>query len=162
MYKINAPNISGIGNLGHNSDWRVVMTNYVCMHVRQRRSQRIIKLSKIQIKHFFEMIWMLLRLPWRGIVPNSTILFSNILIHTKMCLISGDNFSMNIMMMLIFEEKWANPHQTVTCPGCVGFSMYAWGFSVPKCDNFDCLHTRQYQNGLHLKRWFLWRHRHLL
>ena len=28
------------------------------------------------------------------------------------------------------------------------------GFLCPKCDNFDCLHTRQDQNKLHLKRWF--------
>ena len=47
-----------------------------------------------------------------------------------------------------------NPHQTVTRFGCVGFSMHACGFSVPKCDNFACLHTCQDQNELHLKRWF--------
>ena len=28
------------------------------------------------------------------------------------------------------------------------------GFLCPKCDNFDCLHIRQYQNEIHLKRWF--------
>ena len=27
-------------------------------------------------------------------------------------------------------------------------------FLYPKCDNFACLHTRQDQNELHLKRWF--------
>ena len=27
-------------------------------------------------------------------------------------------------------------------------------FLCPKCDNFACLHTRQDQNELHLKRWF--------
>ena len=47
-----------------------------------------------------------------------------------------------------------NPNQTVTRFGCVGFSMYACGFYVPKFDNFACLHTSQDQNELHLKRWF--------
>ena len=70
-----------------------------------------------------------------------------------------------------------NLHQTVTRFECVGISMYACGFSVPqvrkglvlsasafqcmragflcpKCDNFACLHKRQDQNELHLKRWF--------
>ena len=28
------------------------------------------------------------------------------------------------------------------------------GFLGPKSDNFACLHTRQYQNELHLKRYF--------
>ena len=27
------------------------------------------------------------------------------------------------------------------------------GFLCPKCDNFICLHTRQDQNELHMKRW---------
>ena len=48
-----------------------------------------------------------------------------------------------------------NPHQTVTRFRCIGFSMYACGFSMPKCENFDCLLTRQDQNELHLKRWLL-------
>ena len=34
MYKINTYNISGVGELGRNSDWRVVMNNYVCMYQR--------------------------------------------------------------------------------------------------------------------------------
>ena len=38
-----------------------------------------------------------------------------------------------------------NPHQTVIRFGCVGCLR-------PKCDNFVCLHTRQDQNELHLKR----------
>ena len=46
-----------------------------------------------------------------------------------------------------------NPHQTVTRFGRVGFSMYTCGFSVPQM-HFDCLHTRQDQNKLHLKRCF--------
>ena len=40
---------------------------------------------------------------------------------------------------------YQNPHQTVTRFVCVGFSM-------PKCDNFACLHTRQDQNELLLRR----------
>ena len=47
-----------------------------------------------------------------------------------------------------------NPHQTVTCFGCVRFLMYACGFSVPQMRKFECLDTRQDQNELHLKRWF--------
>ena len=31
------------------------------------------------------------------------------------------------------------------------------GFLYPKCDNFACLHTRQDQNELHMKRWFFCR-----
>ena len=46
--------------------------------------------------------------------------------------------SFNGLFLLIFEEKWTNmaldqnPHQTVTHFGCVGFSMYACGFSAPQ------------------------------
>ena len=40
-----------------------------------------------------------------------------------------------------------NSHQTVTYSGCVGDTLYA-------CRFFACLHTRQDQNGLHLKRIF--------
>ena len=47
-----------------------------------------------------------------------------------------------------------NPHQTVTRFGYVGFSIYAWEFSVPKCDNFACLHIPQHQNEIHLKNDF--------
>ena len=43
----------------------------------------------------------------------------------------------NGLSLLIFQEKWLN---------------YASGFLCPKCDNFACLHTRQDQNELHLKR----------
>ena len=39
-----------------------------------------------------------------------------------------------------------NPHQTVTRFGCVGFSMYACGFSMRQFYLF----TRQEQNELHL------------
>ena len=33
MYKINKYNISGVRNYVDNPDWRVVMTNYVCVYV---------------------------------------------------------------------------------------------------------------------------------
>ena len=41
------------------------------------------------------------------------------------------------LSLLVFEEIWCNyasenPHQTVTRFGCVGFSMYAYEFSVPQ------------------------------
>ena len=45
-------------------------------------------------------------------------------------------------------------NQTVTRFGCVGFQCMRAGFLFPKCDNFACLHTRQDQNELHLKRGF--------
>ena len=55
-----------------------------------------------------------------------------------------------------------NPQLTVTRFGCVGFSMYACGFSVLQMRQFTCLHTRQNQNVLHLKRWFFFfQNRHL-
>ena len=47
-----------------------------------------------------------------------------------------------------------NPHQTVTVLGASAFQCMREGFLCPKCDNFACLHTRQGQNKLHLKRWF--------
>ena len=47
-----------------------------------------------------------------------------------------------------------NLHQTVIRFGCVGFSMYVCGYSVPKMRKFCLLHTRQDQNELHLKIWF--------
>ena len=62
--------------------------------------------------------------------------------------------------MLIFEEKLPNmpldqnSHQTVTRFRSVGFSMYSCRFSVPQMRQFACLHTRQDQNELQLKRWF--------
>ena len=43
---------------------------------------------------------------------------------------------------------------TVTRFGCVGFQCMRVGFLCPKCNNFACLHIRQEQNELHLKRWF--------
>ena len=33
MYKINTHNISGVRNKVNNPDWRIVMTNYVCMQL---------------------------------------------------------------------------------------------------------------------------------
>ena len=33
MYKINTHNVSGVRNYVNNPDWRVTMTNYVCMYV---------------------------------------------------------------------------------------------------------------------------------
>ena len=59
------------------------------------------------------------------------------------------------LSLLIFEEKW----QTVTRFGGVGFSMYACGFSVPKCDNFSCLHIRQASSENMI---FFCQNRHLL
>ena len=38
--------------------------------------------------------------------------------------------------------------------GALVFQCMRVGFLCPKRDNFACLHTRQYQNELHLKRWF--------
>ena len=38
--------------------------------------------------------------------------------------------------------------------GASAFQCMRAGFLCPKCDNFACLHTRQDQNELHLKRWF--------
>ena len=38
--------------------------------------------------------------------------------------------------------------------GASAFKCMCVGFLCPKCDNFTCLHTRQDQNRLHLKRWF--------
>ena len=45
-----------------------------------------------------------------------------------------------------------NPHQRVTRSGCVGFSMYVCGFSVPQMRQF-CL-GHQDRNDLHRKRWY--------
>ena len=59
----------------------------------------------------------------------------------------------NGLSLLIFEEKWPNyasgPKSAANHFGCVGFSMYACGFSVPQMRQF-CLLTYP----LHLKRWF--------
>ena len=66
----------------------------------------------------------------------------------------------NGLSLLSFEENYPimpldqNTHQTMTRFGCVGFLMYACGFLCPKCENFACLHTRQGQNVLHVKRYF--------
>ena len=38
--------------------------------------------------------------------------------------------------------------------GASTFQCMHTGFLCSKCDNFACLHTRQDQNELHLKRWF--------
>ena len=38
--------------------------------------------------------------------------------------------------------------------GASAFQCMRPGFLCPKCDNFACIHTRQDQNELHLKRWF--------
>ena len=38
--------------------------------------------------------------------------------------------------------------------GASPFQCMRAGFFCPKCDNFACLHTRQNQNELQLKRWF--------
>ena len=46
--------------------------------------------------------------------------------------------------------------------GASAFQCMRAGFLCPKCDNFACLHTRQDQNVLHLKRWFFFcQSRHL-
>ena len=44
-----------------------------------------------------------------------------------------------------------NPHQTLIRFDSAFQCMHA-GFLCPKLDNFACLHTRQDQNELHLKR----------
>ena len=38
--------------------------------------------------------------------------------------------------------------------GTLAFQCMREGFLCPKCNNFACLHSRQDQNELHLKRWF--------
>ena len=38
--------------------------------------------------------------------------------------------------------------------GVPAFQCMRAGFLCPKCQNFACLHTRQDQDELHLKRWF--------
>ena len=49
---------------------------------------------------------------------------------------------------LSLEEKWPN----YASLGVSAFQCMRAGFLCPKCDNFACLHTRQDQNELHLKR----------
>ena len=52
----------------------------------------------------------------------------------------------NVLFLLILKKNSPimpldqNPHQTVTRFGCIGFSMYAYGFSVPQTRQF-CLFT---------------------
>ena len=47
-----------------------------------------------------------------------------------------------------------NPYQIVNRLGASAFQCMRVGFLCLKCDNFACLHTRQDQNKLHLKRLF--------
>ena len=55
-----------------------------------------------------------------------------------------------------------NPHQTVTRFGCVGFSMYSFGFSVPQMRQF-CMFTKPSRSKwAYLKSWFFCQNRHLL
>ena len=58
----------------------------------------------------------------------------------------------NVLSLLIFEEKWPN---YASGPKSAENSNSFWvraSFLFLKCDNFACLHTRQDQNELHLKR----------
>ena len=61
----------------------------------------------------------------------------------------------NGLSLLIFEEKWPNytsePKFAPNSDSFVSTCMLA-GFLCPKFYNFACLHTRQDQNELHLKR----------
>ena len=67
----------------------------------------------------------------------------------------------NGFSLLIFEEKWSNyasepksaPNSMHNVLDALAFQCMRAGFLCPKYDNFFCLHTRQYQNELHLKRW---------
>ena len=56
-----------------------------------------------------------------------------------------------------------NPYQTATGFGCVGFLMYAWGFSVPQMRQF-CLFTYLPRSewASSEKMIFFWQNRHLL
>ena len=69
----------------------------------------------------------------------------------------------NGLSLLIFEEKLPN---YAYGPKSALNSDWFWvrrlfnvhmcaGFLCPKCDNCACLHTRQDQKKLHLKRWFI-------
>ena len=51
----------------------------------------------------------------------------------------------NGLSLLLFKEKWTKSRTK---------QWLVLGFLCPKCDNFACLHIRQDQNELHLKRWF--------
>ena len=65
------------------------------------------------------------------------------------------------LSLLIFEEKWPNYASSgpKSAPNSDSFWVrglfnVCWRvFGNPKCDNFACLHTRQDQNELRLKRW---------
>ena len=66
------------------------------------------------------------------------------------------------LSLLIFEEKWPNyASRPKSAPkrdsflGTSAFQCIRAGFLCPKSNYFACLHTRQAQNELHLKRWFL-------
>ena len=60
----------------------------------------------------------------------------------------------NGLFLFIFEEKWPNyasgPKSSLNSASA--FLCIRAGFLCPKCDNFGCLHARQDQNELHLKR----------
>ena len=65
----------------------------------------------------------------------------------------------NGLSCLIFEEKWPNyasgPKSAPNSDSFLDASAFRCmraGFLCPKCDSFACLHTRQDQNELHLKR----------
>ena len=64
----------------------------------------------------------------------------------------------NGLSLLIFEEKWRNYASVPkSAPNSNSFwvrRLFNVCERVFKYDNFDCLHTRQDQNKLHLKRWF--------
>ena len=73
--------------------------------------------------------------------------------------------------LFIFEEKCPNyayglksaPNKLWLVLGASAFQCMRAGFSCTKCDNFACLHTRQNQTELHLKRWFFFcQNQHLL
>ena len=67
----------------------------------------------------------------------------------------------NGLSVLIFQEKCPN---YASGPKFVPnsdsfwvrrlFNVWLRVFCAPKCNNFACLHSRQDQNELHLKRWF--------
>ena len=75
----------------------------------------------------------------------------------------------NGLSLLIFEEKWPNyAAGPISAPNSDSFwvrrlfNVCVRVFCASNCDNFSCLHTRQYQNEFCLKRWFFCQNRHLL
>ena len=56
------------------------------------------------------------------------------------------------MPQLCLWTKFRTKHWLVL--SAPAFQCVRAGFLYLKCDNFACLHTRQDQNELHLKRWF--------